>query len=108
MMASVETRRDTGFLLSAGTGSEACGRWVMAQPIKSGLNGAVGPVHGGGSHAFNLTAAIGDPSTRGGGGAGCRACDGRPALFKPPLRRFGANASPWLGRDNSSTCARRK
>jgi len=32
---------------------------------QSGLIGAVGPVHGGGSHACNLTAAIGDLSTRG-------------------------------------------
>jgi len=31
---------------------------------QSGLNGAVGPAHGGGSHACDLTAAIGDLSTR--------------------------------------------
>jgi hypothetical protein len=44
MMASVETRRDTGFLLSAGTGLEGLRSLGDGSADQSGFNGAVGPV----------------------------------------------------------------
>src|SRR5215813_727004 len=46
MMASVERRRDTGLLLSAGSGSKLRS-WVVAQADQFGLNWAIVPFTGG-------------------------------------------------------------
>src|SRR5262249_54496852 len=48
MMASVERRRDTGLLLSAGSGSNrGRGWWVVAQADQFGLNWAIVAFTGG-------------------------------------------------------------
>src|SRR5215469_7715535 len=62
MMATVERRRDTGLLLSAGSGSKLRS-WGDGSADQFGLNRAIVPFTGG-SRGSDLVAAIFDFSTR--------------------------------------------
>src|SRR5215831_19522407 len=106
MMASVERRRDTGLLLSAGSGSKLRS-WVVAQADQFGLNWAIIPFAGG-SRGSDPVAAMLDFSIRPrpklipAPAEVCR-CNRSTGPLRPAIVDFGRVRRPVSrGRDNSS------